>query len=362
MSTQIQYTPPAIQVTRDDVCYVSPDSADVKHGFLVCTYMGDEKINSSLESDSGAILTAYQLTACPIVIQSQINDKKVVVLRDRTNFAVVYAVQSLNDNGTISTAYFNIDTTPYAGNINNLELAGDTLNYSSPVVFCHNGVNSVTRTDIWDETRNLVAVVWQNMLGAIVVEPVGTIVPGSCSLPLDTELIAQVDNQLNPNSSVSGRFSYFYRVNVHDNQGNVIYSQAKLSNGVNYTPTGRVSTSPLIPPIVSGIKRITAGDEWQTSELIQSIAFTVEYANKTNQVEITAPESNVPVYLDRLNYSGNWSVDGDGDDCLLGVKVKANGAARVLITYTSQPRLIEVNPTVGLDPLDTIILVPAVLN
>jgi hypothetical protein len=363
MSAAIQYTPPAIQVTRDDVCYLTPDSAEVQHGFLVVTYMGDEKLNSALESGSGALVPTYELTACPIIIQNQLNDKKVVVLRDRTTLAVVYGSQTLNSNGTVSTLYFNIDSTPYTGNINNLELAGDVLNYSSPTVFCQNGVNTITRTDIWDERRNLIAVVWQNMLGGIIPEPTSSeLVAGSCNLTLDTEIITQVDNRLNPNSSISGTYCYFYRVNVHDSQGNIVYSRTKLSNGANYTPIGKVSTQPLMPPVTAGMQRLTAGQEWISDELTQSVAFAVEYANLNNRVEVTAPDSNIPVYLDRINYHGHWSVDGDNDACLLGVKIRAIGTSKAIISYTKQPQLIEVDPTVGLDPLDSIIPVPPILD
>jgi hypothetical protein len=345
MASSIEYTPPSIQVTRDSVCYTSPASNDVKHGFLITTYMGDEDLGSVLEAFDGTAVSEYTLTACPIIIQNQLNDKKVVVLRDRTNQAVVYGVQTLNDNGTVSTSYFNIDGTPFTGSINNLELANDILNYSSPVVFCHNGTTTVTRTDVWDERQTLVAVIWQDIKGLVVTEPSGTLTPGSCSLPLDTEVIPQVDNEL-VNNKLTGRYAKFYRVNVHDNAGNVVYSRVKLSNGTNYTPVGKVSSDVLIPPVQAGLKRVTGGDIWAADATTQSVSFTVEYANSANTVEISTDEGTT--VLNKLNYRAGWSVDGDNDAHVKGVSIKANATSKVLVAYTKQPELIEVDPLVGL--------------
>lgn len=343
MSTAIRYTPPSPQVTRDEVCYRTPASAEVQHGFLILTFMADEEIARRLESLAGTVVENYTLCPCPIQIQQVLNDKQVLVLRNRTNQRVVYAVNTVNDNGTVSTVYYNLDGTPYTGNINDLELAADNLNYGSPTIFCEAGINTVTRTDVWDEARNLVAVIWQDMLGVVIAEPQGVLTPGSCELPLDTEVIPQIDNILE-NGRASGQYVPFYRMNVYDNLGNTIYSNQALADGTAYTPQGTVTVQPIIPPIKLFNRRLTTGEIWETTPLVQSIAFAIEYANRTNVVEIMTPGSLDPVVYDKLNYEGSWSVDGDNDSFLEGLRIKANGSSKVLLTWTEQPLLMEVEP------------------
>ena len=286
MPSAIQYTPPSPQVLRSDVCYRTPASSDVLHGFLITTYMADEEVSKRLEDFSGGEVSTYTLCACPIDVVQQVSAKQVLVLRNRVTQQLVYAVNTVNENGSVTTAYWDIDGTEYTGSTTLLEVAADNLNFGTATLFCEAGVNSVTRTDVWDESRNLVAVIWQDMLGTVIAEPTGQLTPGSCDLPLDTEVIPQVDNMFE-NGRASGRYVPFYQVNLYDNQGHTIYSNSTLANGVAYSPQGTVTATPIVPPLVAKNRRLTAGEIWQASELVQSIAWAIEYANRTNSVEIT---------------------------------------------------------------------------
>ena len=346
MSVAIRYSPPAPQVLRNDVCYRTPASADVLHGFLSVTLMADEEVSRRLEDLTGAEVPNYALCACPIDIVQQINNKSVLILRNRLTLVLIYCVNVVNDNGSVTSTYWNIDGTLYTGDVTQLDILGDNLNYGSAIVFCEAGVNSVTRTDVWDESRQLVAVIWQDMLGAIIPEPTGALTPGSCELPLDTEIITQIDNLL-VDGRPSGQYIPFYRINLFDNQGRIIYSNQSVANGVAYNPQGRVTVEPIVPPLVGKNRRITAGQVWEASSITQSIAWAIEYANRANVVEITTPDNPFPVTYDRLNYSGDWSVDGSQDPYLEGIRIRAAGLAKVVLSWTEQARLEEVDP-----PLD----------
>jgi hypothetical protein len=345
MPTAIRYSPPSPQVLRNDVCYRTPSSADVLHGFLSVTLMADEEVSRRLEALDGAEVPIYELCPCPIDIVQQITNKTVLVLRNRVTAILVYCVNVVNDNGSVTSTYWNINGTLYTGDVTQLDLVGDNLNYGAAIVFCEAGINSVTRTDVWDEQRNLVAIIWQDMLGAIISEPTGALTPGSCELPLDTEIITQTDNLLE-NGRPSGRYVPFYRVNLFDNQGRSLYSNQTTANGIAYTPQGKVTAEPIVPPLVGKNRRITAGQAWEATNLVQSIAWAVEYANRANVVEITTPDSPAPVVYDRLNYSGDWSVDGSQDPYLQGIKITAFGTAKVVLSWTEQPLLEEVSPSV----------------
>ena len=192
MSTAIRYSPPAPQVLRNDVCYRTPASPDVLHGFLSVTLMADEEVSRRLEDLTGADVPTYTLCPCPIDIVQQINNKTVLVLRNRVTLAMVYCVNVVNDNGSVSSTYWDVNGNLYTGDVTQLDILGDNLNYGAAIVFCEAGVNTVTRTDVWDETRALVAVIWQDTLGAVIAEPTGQLAPGSCELPLDTEIIRLV--------------------------------------------------------------------------------------------------------------------------------------------------------------------------
>ncbi|MCC5618114.1 hypothetical protein LC605_24115 [Nostoc sp. CHAB 5836] len=360
MATSIQYDP-NFQVTRDHVCYLTPENSNVQQGFLIKNYVDDEDLhNDRLEALDGSIIENYTLTPCPIVIQTAISNKKVFVLRVRNSNILVFLIQVLNDNGTFTNNYFHLDGSVYIGDITSLEIAGDSLNYSSPTIFCHNGTDTISRTDVWDEARNLVAVIWQNTLGAIIGEPTnGSLVAGSCNLPLDTELILQYDNQLNPNGSPSGRYCPIVNVLVFNSNGTVIYSRVKLKNGVDYVPVGSVSSQPLIPPVVDGLVGITNGEEFVPPDTTQSLAMTIEYANDNNQIEVYSPATDKSEYFKKIRYHISWSVDGNHTSLVAG-KIKAYGRARARISYTIRPPLVQIDE--GLNPLDAIIPVPAILN
>jgi hypothetical protein len=360
MASQISYTPPALQVIREEVCFRTPASSDVLRGFHVVSYMGDEEVQRKLESLDGTEVKNYELCACPITVQQQINNKQVIVLRNRNTLKLVYAINVVNDNGSVTTTYINIDGSVYEGDINELEIAADNLNYSSPVVFCHEGSTTLTRTDVWDETQKLVAIIWQDAIGKIVAEPTGTLRPGACELPLDTEVLKQVDN-LMVNGKPSGEYVTFYRVNVHDNTGAVIFSGQKLANGNSYLPIGKVTFDPIQPPVVAYLRRLTNGETWESSSTVQSASFAIEYVNKNNVIEVTTADSSTPVVFSKLNYKGHWSVDGDKDPNIEGIKISAKNNSKVLVNWTEQPRLIEVVPS-GLDVLDAEIDIPAELE
>ena len=91
-------------------------------------------------------------------------------------------------------------------------------------------------------------------------------------------------------------------------------------------------------------RRITAGQTWEATNIVQSIAWAIEYANRTNVVEITTPDSAVPVVYDRTCYEGDWSVDGSQDPYLEGIRIRAAGLSRVILSWTEQPLLEEVDP------------------
>jgi hypothetical protein len=360
MATNISYNPPSLQVIREEVCYRTFASSEVFSGFHVVSYMGEEEVYRKLETLDGKEVAQYELCACPIAIQQHINDKKVLVLQDKSTRTLVYAVNSVNDNGSVNSAYFNIDGSKYTGDTSNLEIASDNLNYTSPVVFCHEG-QTVTRTDVWDEFRNLVTVIWQDAIGRIVSEPTGKLHPGACDLPLDTEVISQIDNLLN-DGKITGEYVSFYRVNVHDNRGQVVFSSQKLADGSSYSPIGRITVAPIKPPLLACLRRISGGEIWEGSGSLQSISFAIEYANAKNVVEITTPDSPAPVLLNKLNYKGHWAVDGDSDPNVDGVRIKANGSSKVIINWTEQPKSVEVSPITAApsstDPLNVQINIP----
>jgi hypothetical protein len=362
MATQISYTPPALQVIRDEVCYRTPASSDIQRGFHVVSYMAEEEVSRRLETLDGKEVTQYELTACPLTIQKEINDKQVLPLRNKKDLSVVYAVNELNGNGSVTSKYFNIDGTPYLDDVKNLELATDNLNYGSAIVYCHDGNTTVTRTDVWDESRKLVAVIWQDVVGRIIAEPTGILRPGACDLPLDTEVIKQVDNFLE-NGKPSGKFTTFYRVNVHDNQGAVIYSKTRLADGSDYFSSGRVTAEAIVPPVIGYLRRLTNGEEWESSDRVQSISFAIEYANKNNLIHVITPDSAEPIVLNKLNYNMKWAVDGDADPNLQGIKVKALNGAKALVNWTEQPAMVELLPKKSeIDPLDTEIDIPPMLQ
>jgi hypothetical protein len=362
MSASISYTPPSLQVIRENVCYRIKGNLDILRGFHVITYMGDEEIFRKLENLDGAEVNDFELTACPVVIQQEINDKKVVVLRNRLDKKPVYAVNKLELNGGISTKYFNIDGSDYTGDVNDLELATDNLNYGSAIVYCHDGKNIVTRTDCFDESGQLITIIWQDILGRIISEPKGTLKPGSCDVSLDTEIIPQIDNFLD-NEQASGRFATFYRVNVHDQEGSIVFSKTKLADGKDYFPKGLVTKEPIIPPIKAFLTRLSEDQEWKSSRLTQSVSMALEYANKLNPVEVFTGDQDKPVLLTKLNYKMSWGLDGSKDPFLYGIKIKANKKASCLVNWTEQPEIVEMflSPTESHDPMDDLIDVPPIL-
>jgi hypothetical protein len=360
MTTDISYTPPALQVIREEVCFHTPASSDIKRGFQIVSYMGEEEVSRHLEDLGGTQVAQYELTACPITIQQQINNKQVLVLRNKNTLKLVYAVNTLNEDASVTSIYLNIDGSVYEGNVTELEMAGDNLNYGSAIVFCHNGTDTLTRTDVWDESKKLIAVIWQDTLGKIVDEPAGTLHPGSCELPLDTEVVRQIDNLLE-NGKATGKYISFYQANVYDSKGVVIYSNQILASGKKYSPIGQVTIEPIIPPITGCADRITNNKSWEANDRTQSIALTLEYANKKNIVEILTPNKSEPTVLNKLNYRIKWGVDGDKDPNIQGIKITARGNASVLVSWTEQPEIIEIsatNSSSNTDPLDAEINVP----
>jgi hypothetical protein len=203
---------------------------------------------------------------------------------------------------------------------------------------------------------------WQNTIGKIVAEPTGILHPGACELPLDTEVIFQVDNLLE-NGKPTGKYVTFYRVNVHDNKGSVVHSNQKLADGKNYNPIGKITVEPIIPAVTGYLRRLTNNESWESSDRTQSASFAIEYANSKNIVEVLTPDSQKPILLNKLNYNMKWAVDGDRDPNLQGIKITATGSARVLVNWTQQPELIEISPSnAPIDPLELKIDVPPALE
>jgi hypothetical protein len=359
LATSIQYDP-SVQVVRDHVCYLTPGSADVQQGFLLTTYIDAESVNTQLQTLDGSLLeTNYTLTACPIVIQTAISNKQVYVFKIKNTDILVFLIQILNDNGTFTNNYYNIDGSIYIGDTTNLILVGINLSYSSPTIFCHNGTDTISRTDVWDADRNLVAVIWQNTLGAIIPEPTGgNLQAGSCNLPLDTELILQFDNQLNPDGSPSGRYCPIINVLLFNNNGVVIYNAIKLKNGTNYVPVGEISSEPLPPPVITGIKKLTQNQEFIPPETTQSVALTVVYANTSNQIEVFSPASNTSEFLDRIRFHMYWTVDEAGK--FNSGRIRANRNSIAMVTWTERARMVQIEG--GLNPLDGLIPVPGILT
>ena len=346
MSTAIRHNLPSPQVTRNEVCFRTPVSSDVQHGFLLTTYMGEKEIARRLESFAGVEVPTFELCACPVQIGQQIENRQIRVMKDRVSLGLAYAVSSVNPDGSVSTNYTNIDGTPYTGDVSLLDIITDGINFNAPVVFCEAGVRTVTRTDVWNEAQHLVAIIWQDMLGTVIPEPPGQLMPGSCEVPLDTEIIPLIDN-LFENGHASGRYTPFWQINLYDSQGRVWRSNPTLADGVPYTPQGQVTSEPIVPPIKSRIARITNGQSWEiTNQLIQSAAWAIEVANPLNSIDIAVPGD--PLFqCFSIHYDGEWSVDGDRDSFLeTGLKITANGEASAVVSWSEQPLLIEVAPVV----------------
>lgn len=366
MSTGIHYCPPAPQVNRSPVCY-QVGTGPVLHGFEFITYIGEEEVERRIESLERATVTGAVLAACPVEIVQNVNNKTVIVMKNRITNVLVYAVQVINTDASVTTTYWNIGGDTYIGDIDDLDIyEGDKLNYTAPVVFCVDGQTSVTRTDVWDEDRHLVTSIWQDLLGAIVPEPTGTLKAGACDLVLDVEVISQVDNILD-SGEITGRYVNFYRVNVFDSTGTVVYSKMELANGTMYTPVGRVTVSPIVPGLVAGIKELsTNGETWEiTNRLVQSLAITGRLLTRNKTAVVTTPKGSI--ILDSPCFEANWSVDGSADPYLKGFKVEVRNGARLYINWTEQLELIDVTELVmggsgygygPTDPLDHLIPTP----
>ena len=187
------------------------------------------------------------------------------------------------------------------------------------------------------------AVVWQDLLGNVIHEPAGTLTPGSCNLTLDTEVIDQTDNLIEA-GRVSGRYTPFWGIRVFDSDGRTVHYRTTTADGTAYTPIGRVTVKPIVPPLISKMRRLANGETWTLADrLVQSFSFAVEKANATNVVQVITPGDPTPLIFEKSTYRGDFSVDGTEDPYLEPTfSVTSLGSARTLVSWIEQPPLVEV--------------------
>jgi hypothetical protein len=355
MATSIQYNPPPPQVILTPCCYTSPGSADIHHGSARSTYInGDELmmleiVNAQHQPVAGAVQVACPVAGPTVTIGTQ----NVLIFQNRYTFDLVIAVTSVVTIG-IESVYYNIDGSLYIGVVGDLILVADKLNYSPSEVICANGTDTVTRTDVWDENRVKVATIWQDLRGAVVAEPTGTLTAGSCDRPLDVEVQELYDNFLDPNGDATGDYVPYVQVLLLSTKdGTISTSHPRLVGGGLYNPTGSITRDPMLPPVVhQGPIRYTNGQRWTAPDSLQAFAWTVEYANRANQVKVG------PTELSSVGYHGGGNVNRDKDGRVIAPDIVAEGRAIVLVTWEEQRKSRDVS-NIPDAWQDTLIPIPA---
>jgi hypothetical protein len=359
MASSIRFTPQTPKVEITSVCYRLTPTGDIQHGFLRTVSLGEETLTAEIVKLNGSDLqTVGGATQCACPVggggTGTVINNHLTVFRNKVTFALVFAVTVIN-NGIVTTNYYDIDGNVYIGGTDNLELAGDNLNYSSPQLMCLNGTMAVTRVDIWDEHGVKLSSVWQDLYGAVVPTPIqsDTLTAGSCDRPMTVTTDPYVDNFLDGDSNPTGEYVLYVQHCVSEPSGAIATSLPRLVGGNLYTVVGRISRVPLLPPVIEGLVRLTAGQSWESDFATQSVAWTIERANNSpNHVTVGEVEFTSVGYDDRA------SVDGSSDPFIKCKKITAHGSARVLVQDTRQAQLVNRTPTTLFDPLDTLIPVP----
>jgi hypothetical protein len=355
MASSIEYIPQQPKVDLNNVCYKTSPTGDIHHGFLRSVTLGEEAllaeivqlVGSEFQAVPGAVQTDCPMGGSGPTTTTIFNN--IVFFRHRVTNVLVYSILIV---GTVNFTYYNIDGSLYLGDVQDLDIAGDVLNYSSPELLCANGTESLTRVDVWNEHREKLVSIWQDLRGNIISEPIGTLKAGSCDRPMTVEALELVDNFRDTDNDPTGQHVLYMQWIVSEPSGAIATSTPRLDTGAAYLPIGITSRTPLLPPLKSRTLRLTNNQTWKGDKTCQSYGWATERCSTANPVSIGDTE------LTAMTYKGGDSVDGSDDPYIETPLIKAWNQAKVLITHKSQPRLINVTGLPLADILDTLIPIP----
>jgi hypothetical protein len=324
---------------------------NILHGWLETVYVNGQSMQTRVLSAIlpaeivavGAIPCACPLPS-PIVIPGPAAPQKgFLVMMDKDGH-IVYAVKTINANGSTSTEYTNADGSEYTGPLNELTLCNDRdYVITAPLLFCLDSTDAVTRSNMLDENGQLVRSIWQDARGNIIAEPTGALRAGSCELPITTEVEDWIDN-LVENGEISGKYVRYFQVRLLSPNGSSVTNSPALYGGGSYSPIGVRSRQPLLPPVSHKSIRLTDGESWAANVNTQSSSFGIEWATPTDKVTAYGVEYTYP------GPTGDGSVDGNDDPNIKSPGIQAIGNARCLVNYSWQNPLVDMsaNPPVGI--------------